>query len=433
MTIATNMAAKSVWKARNACKARRDVDAEISGPRDPSHIWLRQSVTFSANGQTRTVEISLPLRPGATPGEVAALLDEADAGMRSLSRRLDTYVTTLMAPGAAASLEAPSSPPAIVPPPSSAIHREPATGATHATAYDAPEMSLKEFIEEIKAIDLTPPQAMRRLGVTSLASLNLREALETLHRQALLEGAATPELPVPPVAPAPLAFEEEEDADALASEPELELSYPDPASLPGAEDQDEELAGAEPPEPTPSLETLRHDARLTSAAKLPPPAPRRASSTPAELVEAPTPEPEETPVERATRMLGELRALNGVGAPSDHQHAAFKNVVVSELSERGVDALTRAVWNVAPDAMGPEQFDALISWGKRDHFKDEAREVLKIARVTPLPQPVPPAETLPPAQEQSVEPTPPTRSGRGGTRARAATSAESADEPQGGR
>jgi hypothetical protein len=130
-------------------------------------------------------------------------------------------------------------------------------------------------------------------------------------------------------------------------------------------------------------------------------------------------------------MLGELRALNSLGTTSDHQRAAFKNVVVSELSERGVDALTGAIWNTAPDEIGPEQYDALISWGKRDHFKDEAREVLKIARVTPLPPPAP-AETPSPAQERASEPTPSTRSGRGGTRARAAAPAESADESQGG-
>ncbi|HEX8730381.1 MAG TPA: hypothetical protein VF739_17255, partial [Ktedonobacterales bacterium] len=78
-----------------------------STPRDPhdvrdaDHIWLRQSVTFSVNGQTRTLEMALPLRPGATPDEVDALLDEADAGMRRLSQRLDAHLAEVSATPAA--------------------------------------------------------------------------------------------------------------------------------------------------------------------------------------------------------------------------------------------------------------------------------------------------------------------------------------------
>jgi hypothetical protein len=55
-------------------------------------LWLRQSVTFSVNGQTRTIEMALPVRPGASVEELEALLDEADAGMRRLSRRLDAHI-----------------------------------------------------------------------------------------------------------------------------------------------------------------------------------------------------------------------------------------------------------------------------------------------------------------------------------------------------
>lgn len=64
--------------------------------RDGEHIWLRQSVTFTAAGQTRTVEIAIPLRPGASAEDVEALLSEADAGMERLSRRLDDRVSALL-------------------------------------------------------------------------------------------------------------------------------------------------------------------------------------------------------------------------------------------------------------------------------------------------------------------------------------------------
>lgn len=63
---------------------------------DGEHIWLRQSVTFTVAGQTRTVEIAIPLRPGATAEDVEALLSEADAGMERLSRRLDGRVAALL-------------------------------------------------------------------------------------------------------------------------------------------------------------------------------------------------------------------------------------------------------------------------------------------------------------------------------------------------
>ncbi|HKV85386.1 MAG TPA: hypothetical protein VJN88_12580, partial [Ktedonobacterales bacterium] len=56
------------------------------------YLWLKQSATFTINGQTRTVEIAVPLRPGATADEVEALLNEADAGMERLARHLDARV-----------------------------------------------------------------------------------------------------------------------------------------------------------------------------------------------------------------------------------------------------------------------------------------------------------------------------------------------------
>ena len=82
--------------ARKERLAVRD-DSITRDARDADHIWLRQSVTFSVNGQTRTLEMALPLRPGATPDEVDALLDEADAGMRRLSQRLDAHLAEVTA------------------------------------------------------------------------------------------------------------------------------------------------------------------------------------------------------------------------------------------------------------------------------------------------------------------------------------------------
>ena len=64
---------------------------------DSEHIWLRQTVTFTVNGQTRTLEIGIPLARNASAQDVEALLGVADAGMSALSRRLDAQVTEALA------------------------------------------------------------------------------------------------------------------------------------------------------------------------------------------------------------------------------------------------------------------------------------------------------------------------------------------------
>jgi hypothetical protein len=48
-------------------------EGELSG----EHIWLRQSVTYTHEGQTRTLEIALPIRPDTPPEEIARLLAQA--------------------------------------------------------------------------------------------------------------------------------------------------------------------------------------------------------------------------------------------------------------------------------------------------------------------------------------------------------------------
>ncbi len=420
---------------------------ETSEPRDPNHIWLRQSVTFTVNGQTRTVEMALPLRPGATPGEVEALLDEADAGMRRLSRRLDAHLAELRTTSATASqpAERPSAPqatpasaapeaarqpaPRPTPPP-------PAQPAARPSAPAGADLTIPEFIAQAAAIGFDSRRAMEKLNVRSLSNLNLREALESLRRQALLEGGgpAPASAPRPPAAP-PLAFEEEEEVrDTFGSEPEMELTYPDLADLPDddAEDEEDFFAEESAPPTAPDLSALRRDARLTSAAKLPPPAPRRASppkesgipETPAPPL-APEPAPEETPGSRAARILAEMRATHGGGAPSAHVRTAFRNVVTDQLrGEKGAEALTKGIWNLPPDKLEAEQMEALINWGKRDDFVVEAREVLLAARSAA--QSSTPREE-PPAQEP---PTPPARGARSTSRSRPASQAE---EPRGSR
>src|SRR5262245_22621020 len=63
-------------------------EGELNG----EHIWLRQSVTYTHEGQTRTIEIALPIRPDAPPEEIARLLAQAEAGMAQLTTSLDRRI-----------------------------------------------------------------------------------------------------------------------------------------------------------------------------------------------------------------------------------------------------------------------------------------------------------------------------------------------------
>ena len=76
---------------------------------DTEHIWLRQTVTYSVNGQTRTLEIGIPVPREATAEEVEDLLRAADAGMGAISRRLEAHIAR--ASGAPVALNAPENAP----------------------------------------------------------------------------------------------------------------------------------------------------------------------------------------------------------------------------------------------------------------------------------------------------------------------------------
>lgn len=228
---------------------------------------------------------------------------------------------------------------------------------------------------------------MERLKVRSLDGLNLRESLELLRRQSLRDGA-TPEPPAsaPAIAderaaalaamPAPIGradaarFEEEEDG------PTFEVSYPDPDDLPGLDDdfaavEEETFAPREMASAT--LDDVPDDLNM------PPPAPAAASSTPPAPPEEQ--EPQEAPtVIRAREIVAALRAAHTGGQPSAQQRKAYANMVVGELGEAKAAGVIRAVWNLTPDKLGPEQYDGLIRWGRLDTFADEVEIVLDLLR-----------------------------------------------------
>jgi hypothetical protein len=400
--------------------------------RDADHIWLRQSVTFSVNGQTRMLEMALPLRPGATPDEVDALLDEADAGMRRLSQRLDAHLAevsaapTPAAPTPAAPIPAPIPTPAPARRPAAPQPAEqptpraatPQPAPASAPASGGPDLTRPEFLTAVRDLGLDARTVMERLKVRSLDGLNLRESLELLRRQSLRDGAAPEPPALSPASaderaaalaamPAPIGradaarFEEEEDDG-----PTFEVSYPDPDDLPGLDDdfaaaEEEEFAPQELA-PAAALDDVPDDLNA------PPAAPAAAPATsPAEQ------EPQEPPaIIRAREVIAALRAAHTGGQPSAQQRNAYANMVVGELGDAKTAGVIRAVWNLTPDKIGPEQYDELIRWGKLDTFADEVETVLNLLRAEWLAQhggaqPAPASPTAKPAAQPAEPPTKP--------------------------
>lgn len=233
-----------------------------SEERDTGYIWLRQTAELALGDQRRTLEIAIPVRLGATPDEIARLLDEAEAGMERLGERMDRRVAAIQAaaptlpapalaataptspaPAPALSAARPAAPAAPAPRPPSVVAERSATPA-RPTSASAPTtapstsrpavqaspgpgpatagglMSRAEFLEQARGLDQSPRQVMDRLGVRTLEGLNYAEALEQIKRQLLREqtqapqsDATAPAAPSRPAAPAPAT------APATAPEP----------------------------------------------------------------------------------------------------------------------------------------------------------------------------------------------------------------------
>lgn len=159
---------------------------------DGEHIWLRQSVTFTVGGETRTVEIAIPLRPGASAEDVETLLNEADAGMERLSRRLDKRVSALLHEPSAALAADTSEQPALP---------EPAAAAPTGDTHQAEPRLERPLAPTTSAVPETPAPtpAARPTPVRDSASSPAPTHPATAPRPA----APQPARPTSPPAPAP--------------------------------------------------------------------------------------------------------------------------------------------------------------------------------------------------------------------------------------
>ena len=386
-------------------------ESELNG----EHIWLRQSVTYTHEGQTRTLEITLPIRPDASSEEIARLLAQAEAGMAQLTTSLDRRIageqvapprptapdtprraeSTRTSEPSPADTHEPSDPPApemeteASEPPAPEMETEaseppaaqsgsrqrvpaprpaPVPAAPPAPQPDTsgPDLTRPEFIAAIGALGLNPKEAMDRLGVRSLAGLNLRESLETLRRQSL-QGESSPVAPTASSAPA------QSRGEALSVKPDRFDEEDDEAVIFVEEGEDDEPLPA-PPRSTAgnrrAADTLDDD--LDDVPDFgPPPGARSRAAEPAAT---------EPPTSQAARIIAKLRATHPGGIATADRQGAFANIIVAELGEPNAAALVRGLWKLSPEKLGPEQLDALIRWGKSDTFSEEAEEVLATLR-----------------------------------------------------
>src|SRR5262249_38695758 len=83
---------------------------------------------------------------------------------------------------------------------------------------------------------------------------------------------------------------------------------------------------------------------------------------------------------QAVVRIGALRAAKAGGVPSGQQRMAYRNIVARELGEEKARALAQGLFQAPPERLGPEQLDALVSWGKQDTFAEEVELVLAALR-----------------------------------------------------
>lgn len=382
------------------------------GPQDASdRIWLKQSVQFSVAGQVRTIEITLPMRPGASAEEIERLLRQADAGLDQMTQHLNSKVNDLLeeartqaTPGTAASARpAPRAPnPEEVASsgergrageepgrasaaPAGAGRPAPFQGEA-APMASGPALDRKQFIAEIAVLGLNPRQAMERLGLRTLDGVNLRQALEQLRLQLLHERPSSPEGPAAP----------SEDADTFApgSPPPRGPASPPSGPLPRRPVPElkqasphTHVASAERPVLRPFAESdghLNHEdqhaadgvaperyAAQRGRSRAPLPIPIRGQQMMSALQEQ----------VQAKLLLERLRGFQGRKTLLSADHVkTFHHVVTDQLGEEKTGALLQAVWDVsAPEQLSSDQMAECIRWGHDDDFEEKVDLLLKYA------------------------------------------------------
>ncbi|HEU5198949.1 MAG TPA: hypothetical protein VFU32_04890 [Ktedonobacterales bacterium] len=371
------------------------------GPQEAQdRIWLKQSIQFSVGGQVRTIEVTIPVRPGASSEEVERLLQQADAGLEQMTQHLNRKIDELAAqPAALAVQQSPSSSGhadetfehaptlaggqgALSRPGSSGGGRTPAPPSDMVAAGSGTPLDRKQFIAQIAVLGLNPRQAMERLGVRTLDGLNLRQALEQLRLQLVHErstpgGAFSPsaeEAPGASSGSSRMGTGPRSGTMPIHAPPEgkpgPQLSHANPLGNPGRSGA---LRGALP---LPEEESLDEAPELESnqdqtPQSLRPPIPIRGERDVFALQER----------GRAQALLERLRRLRGrLMPPGGDNVRVFRNVVEEQLGAEKMSALLYAAWRVSqPEQLSLDQITECIRWGKADDFEDEVDLLLQYA------------------------------------------------------
>lgn len=370
------------------------------GPQEAQdRIWLKQSIQFSVGGQVRTIEVTIPVRPGASSEEVERLLQQADAGLEQMAEHLSKKIQDLSTQAVSlAAQQMPSSgesgdgmseqasglagargPLSRPAPPG--VSRTPALPSEMQSSGSGSSLDRKQFISQIAVLGLNPRQAMERLGVRSLDGLNLRQALEQLRLQLVHERST-------PGSAFPSSAEETPGASGGSSrigtgprsgnipnqppdgKSSQQLSRP---NLPGNAGRSRVSRGALPlPEEVPLDEApvIEND-QDQALPDLRPPIPIRGERNLFAVQER----------GRAQALLERLRRLRGrLMPPGSDNIRAFRNVVEGQLGAEKMSALLYTAWRVSqPEQLSPDQIQECIRWGKEDHFEDEVDLLLQYA------------------------------------------------------
>ena len=374
-----------------------------------SHIWLHHTLQISVGGRTHTIEMDIPIPIGASANVREQLLNEAEASMEELAKRIESGAPRKLSPGqpaqpaktlttrqpapaaqadatrsstpasasstAAPSLLVPIHPHDTIPPvpPVPPESRETLVPPTRpnigASMPSSPGMSLDtsgslklpQFIQFIKeSMDLTPKQAMDLLNVKSLSGLNLRDALEEL-QQIVGQEATNIAVPTIPASPKPVennqTKQETQPGTAAQSRP-----FP-PASNPKNPDIIE-ITHAVIRDNPPSY-TFDEEIDLEQDIDLP-------EDGEVDLL----PELTKQEHEKAEEILTKLKDVRGSSLASDARLKVLHNVADSQVSEEQLLQLVQGIWGVTSlKKLKNDQVEALISWAKSDNFDREAEHV----------------------------------------------------------
>jgi hypothetical protein len=358
------------------------------------HIWLRYATQFTTGGRTHSIEMGIPVPPGASAEVRAQLIREAAAGMDQLASHVESRVNQMLqrnvrpqsttSTPTATPMAAPASRPASRP--SAAVHAGPAHDAEETQKLPAQDkevtvpptrtsvgasmpvapklqgdangnLKLTQFLQIIReTMGLTSQQAKELLQVPTLNDLNLRDALERLqHIVAQKAGGSA-------------SSNQKQPAQGRPQGSPLHLgAETPPVSSPG---------------PRPPIDLTR---RVTLNDKRP--GYRFDEEVEEDEIavlydgddegERPGLTAEERL--RARDLISKLQGVRGSSSASQGRLTVLHNVVGSQISDGQLRQLLQGLWDMTTEKkLKADQVEELISWAKEDDFADEVDAVLTL-------------------------------------------------------